>query len=881
MVKEKKPTIYSDRGTIGSSDELDEYGVWVKSEPQDLSESLPEASPEFDSDDPFGPEPASDAPDLKIPDIEILPDFGTSESDKEGLDASGFADPPENEEPWDIPDIDDVASDSKDIDSAAIQDIQIDDYEFEPLDLPSDDLSEEVAKEESVEAEEDSVEFNINDETVPDDFSEVALDAPSDLLDSDPLDSDSSDQDTLDSSLIDFSAPIDEPEPAEESGSFIESSSFTESSSQSPAVSELSNQLLLRIAEELSSIRAELTSLKKDFAGMKAESQPQEREHGFFNEEEDETIALTGDELSTILNVEAKDVSDISAEVSEDTAGILKIEETPLTVETKAPEHGFFDDEEDETIALTGDELNNILNTAEFTEETGTDVAVEEIGLPDETDTLSEDLSIEELPSEELLSEELPLEELSSEELPSEDFSPENLPLDELAVEEFALNEIPIEETSKEDAVEALAVEEPEMISLDEITSDLDLGTGLEEINLDESSEEEPLIEFVEPDEATVIDLDESIVLDEPVELDVSFDTSPTESLVLDESVELPESVELDESLGASLELEEFAIPEPVENDGLPDFNISAENEIIELSETGVSPMTPAPEDTSFLDEEVPAAIDELSIDDTVEEIEFDEASDEPSIDLSTAVIDEPDLSMDIQDNPIEEPSLENISIDLDLDESSMSEEAEDDAAVGLGSDNITLDLEEEIDILEGTEELTNVELSDMESSDFQSGDIESSDIESSDIESVDIQSVDFQSEEEVSISPEVFDLDEEETAITEAPAEVADDELALIPEAFTGDVSEDQIPLEESPDEETILEDDIFSQDEIPEPKAKAVPLEDTPDIPVHLKQELKAVLSYMDKLLESLPDEKIEEFAKSDYFDTYKKLFSELGLI
>jgi hypothetical protein len=35
------------------------------------------------------------------------------------------------------------------------------------------------------------------------------------------------------------------------------------------------------------------------------------------------------------------------------------------------------------------------------------------------------------------------------------------------------------------------------------------------------------------------------------------------------------------------------------------------------------------------------------------------------------------------------------------------------------------------------------------------------------------------------------------------------------------------------------------------------------------------------MDKLLESLPDEKIEEFARSDYFDTYKKLFSELGLI
>jgi hypothetical protein len=37
MASEKKPSIYYDRGTIGSSDELDDYGVWVKGEPQDLS----------------------------------------------------------------------------------------------------------------------------------------------------------------------------------------------------------------------------------------------------------------------------------------------------------------------------------------------------------------------------------------------------------------------------------------------------------------------------------------------------------------------------------------------------------------------------------------------------------------------------------------------------------------------------------------------------------------------------------------------------------------------------------------------------------------------------------------------------------------------------
>ena len=45
-------------------------------------------------------------------------------------------------------------------------------------------------------------------------------------------------------------------------------------------------------------------------------------------------------------------------------------------------------------------------------------------------------------------------------------------------------------------------------------------------------------------------------------------------------------------------------------------------------------------------------------------------------------------------------------------------------------------------------------------------------------------------------------------------------------------------------------------------------------------LKTEIKSVLSYMDKLLENLPEDKIAEFAQSEQFETYKKLFKELGL-
>ena len=49
---------------------------------------------------------------------------------------------------------------------------------------------------------------------------------------------------------------------------------------------------------------------------------------------------------------------------------------------------------------------------------------------------------------------------------------------------------------------------------------------------------------------------------------------------------------------------------------------------------------------------------------------------------------------------------------------------------------------------------------------------------------------------------------------------------------------------------------------------------------LPGDLKTEIKSVLSYMDQLLENLPEDKIAEFAKSEQFDTYKKLFKELGL-
>jgi hypothetical protein len=50
--------------------------------------------------------------------------------------------------------------------------------------------------------------------------------------------------------------------------------------------------------------------------------------------------------------------------------------------------------------------------------------------------------------------------------------------------------------------------------------------------------------------------------------------------------------------------------------------------------------------------------------------------------------------------------------------------------------------------------------------------------------------------------------------------------------------------------------------------------------DLPGDIKEEIKSVLGYMDQLLESLPEEKIQEFARSEHFEVYRRLFEELGL-
>jgi hypothetical protein len=50
--------------------------------------------------------------------------------------------------------------------------------------------------------------------------------------------------------------------------------------------------------------------------------------------------------------------------------------------------------------------------------------------------------------------------------------------------------------------------------------------------------------------------------------------------------------------------------------------------------------------------------------------------------------------------------------------------------------------------------------------------------------------------------------------------------------------------------------------------------------DLPDELQDDLKRLLVYLDRLLESLPEAKIDEFAGSEYFDLYRKIFDHFDL-
>jgi hypothetical protein len=179
--------------------------------------------------------------------------------------------------------------------------------------------------------------------------------------------------------------------------------------------------------------------------------------------------------------------------------------------------------------------------------------------------------------------------------------------------------------------------------------------------------------------------------------------------------------------------------------------------------------------------------------------------------------------------------------------------------------------VEDESGYLEGSDiaepDLDNVAIEepDLEIIDFEDEKLEEPELTEFNLDLSSIES-EFPAEQEVAKSTDIdgttpvvdFSLPEAEAIVPENSVESVGEE-ASVPVAMVGE----SLPAVEP--------------EEMPVTSKTA---SDVAALPVELKDEIKSVLAYMDQLLENLPEDKIEEFARSEHFEVYKKLFEELGI-
>ena len=364
----------------------------------------------------------------------------------------------------------------------------------------------------------------------------------------------------------------------------------------------------------------------------------------------------------------------------------------------------------------------------------------------------------------------------------------------------------------------------------------------------------------------------------------------------------------------AESEIELPVQSEPAEEPG-GFFNSDEEDDTIALSGDELSNIVSnadfteetAEPDTQYDESTEETVTEEQPEQELPEDFSADFSNDTPFGGIEDTVIpdEEPDsgLSMDINEEILEEPNLDDIETNADIPEEIEIPKVDDIAETQ--DEEPTLD-----DIL--------VESS---STDFMDSVTDSTNMQP-DIEITEPVEPELAEEEAAITKEEADDITSEYSAdTTENTEPVLDEDAALeLPEESSSDAENTD---EESTDDifnETAIEDAQHTQDAImndimneapsvdnalseenvdylskdntvlsddeaavaesePEPSAETEQT-DTSDLPSDIKEDVKSVLLYMDQLLENLPEDKIMEFAKSEQFTTYKKLFNELGL-
>ena len=304
-------------------------------------------------------------------------------------------------------------------------------------------------------------------------------------------------------------------------------------------------------------------------------------------------------------------------------------------------------------------------------------------------------------------------------------------------------------------------------------------------------------------------------------ETEESYEVPPV--LTKDIDPEMEETPPVDQAF-------EDSIAEPPSTNADNDYKPETEGEKLLASDPAfnveAAPITSLPEDLSYLDDRSDVADEDIDLIDEDSTTELEEVEEAESADGETDFEDINIESFDIpSEQEIEVPPSETEPV-----------------------------TEQVQPAVKGSEERTIHELQNDE--DFPNPFADDSTTAESEIK------------EEIIEEPFIANVPEIEEANSETTEDTIEELTAVSDEAISE--LEPEAENETTPDEpkqETLLQ-------------AATKKREATSSIPLELKNEIKSVLSYMDQLLEALPEKKIEEFAKSEYFETYKHLFEELGI-
>ncbi len=354
-------------------------------------------------------------------------------------------------------------------------------------------------------------------------------------------------------------------------------------------------------------------------------------------------------------------------------------------------------------------------------------------------------------------------------------------------------------------------------------------------------------------------------------------DEDETIALSFDELDNIMNTAEFSDTVEDASEEDEEAAPEvEVESEAEP-----------EIEETAVDEPAIDEASDSVAVEEIVDETDDTVIDESIisPDIDIDEESDDVDSQIENAISDETDTSLD--DINLDE----NQTSDFDFTSEEKLEEPKIDEFIPDGNDELyeNEELPDEISIPKEDDLLVESTSSDfMDSVKETSEDDSTAEFVADETDEVD--TIDLPSE-----LPENLDTSEEIVVEEETVEETAEDDIPTVDKVL-GDEPSIEENIEDT-EEETSVEvdenpasaasfaevdnlDNTLSESNLAYLDKSAAENDSDNMANADLKQDIKSVLLYMDQLLENLPEEKIVEFAKSDEFVTYKKLFSELGL-